>query len=130
MGRRPQGRAQYHPVNFFEQTPDRPNPQVGIKKRYYLRIFGYRISLLSLVLLIIFCSVLYHIIVGLHGLVMNYLKLAESERAIEERTRMKQALEMEKELWKTDEYLEGEARKLGLIKPGELFSSETEANEE
>lgn len=127
MGRRPQGGARYH----FEQTPDRPNPCVRIKKRYHLRIFGYRVRLLSLVLLIIFCSVLYHIVVGLYGLAMNYLELAESEKAIEERSRMKQALEMEKELWKTDEFLEEEARKLGLIKPGELFSSETaEANEE
>ena len=126
MGRRPQ----YHRAKFFEQTPDRPNPQVRIKKRYHLRLFGYRIRVLSLVLLIIFCSVLYHIIVGLHGLVVNYLKLAESEKAIEERIRMKQALEMEKELWKTDEFLEEEARKLGLIKPGELFSSKTGTNEE
>lgn len=125
MGRRPQARSRDLRENHFERTPDRPTPHVRIKRRYHLRIFGHRIRPLALVLLVIICSVLYNIILGLYGLTMNYIKLAESEKAIEERSRMKDALELEKENWKSDEFLEEEARKLGLVKPEDLIDPET-----
>lgn len=125
MGRRPQTRSRDIRGDYFVRTPDRPTPYVRIKRRYHLRIFGHRIKPLALVLLIILCSVLYNIILGLYGLTMNYIKLAETERAIEERSRMKEALEQEKEHWKSDEFLEEKARKLGLVKPEDLIDPAT-----
>src|SRR5690554_6806790 len=94
--------------NQIEQVQNQPLPKVRTKKRYHLRLFGYKIRPLTLALLIFFFSILYNILLGLYGLSVNYYKLGESKKSIAEKSRYREELRIQKELWQTDEVLEEE----------------------
>jgi|GEM_PF-1562248 len=116
--------------NQIEQVQNQPLPRVRTKKRYHLRLFGYKIRPLTLVLLIFLISILYSILLGLYGLTVNYHKLGESKKSIDEKSRYREELQVQKELWQTDEILEEEARKLGMVKEGETLYLDVKPEEE
>lgn len=95
--------------NFF--------PERRVRKKYKFR---FKFNIITLMIIFFVGSVVYNIFIGLFGLAVNYYRLAEQTKLLNEKVRMKAALEAEKKRWQEDDLLEEEARKLGMVKEGEL----------
>lgn len=93
------------------------NERPRIKRRYRLR---FKFKPLPLLLLLAIISVSYQLFLGAFGLVVNYRRLAEQSRILEEKKRAIHSLKEEKMSWQSEDLIEEEARKLGMIKEGEL----------
>jgi len=106
-----------------------PPVVTGVKKVKTRRL-RFKFKPLSLLLLFFIVSILYQLGLGLFGLVVNNYRLVELQKKLVEKNQLIQLLEIEKTRWHTDEFLEKEARKLGLIKEEEPPGAGSEKQEE
>jgi hypothetical protein len=100
----------------------RQEPRQAGKKR--LVRYRFKFKPLSWLVLFIFLSVLYHLGLGIFGLVVNHYRLAEEKKRLEEKSRLIQELQTERDRWYQEDFLEREAYKLGLVKEEEPTAGE------
>lgn len=87
--------------------------QTGEKRRVR---YKFKFKPISLLVLFFILSVLYHLGLGIFGLVVNRYRLTEEKKKLEETVDLIQVLQMERDRWYEEEFLEKEAHKLGLVK--------------
>lgn len=101
--------------------------QAGKKRRVR---YKFKFKPLSWLLLFLILSVLYHLGLGIFGLVVNYYRLAEEKKRLEEKGELIQELQAEKDRWYEEDFLEREAHKLGLVKEEEPDEPAAEENQQ
>ena len=90
--------------------------QAGKRRRVR---YKFKFKPLTWLALFLILSVLYHLGLGIFGLVVNNYRLAEEKRRLEEKRELIQELQAERDRWYQQEFLEREAYKLGLVKEEE-----------
>ncbi len=89
-------------------------------KKVKKRRLRFKFKPLSLLLLFFIVSVFYQLGLGLFGLIVNNYRLVELKKKLAEKKQLIELLELEKTRWYSQEFLEREAQKLGLVKVEEL----------
>ncbi|NLY88463.1 MAG: hypothetical protein GX085_02420 [Firmicutes bacterium] len=92
-------------------------PRQAVKKRRVR--YKFRFKPFSWLVLFITLSILYHLGLGIFGLVVNNYRLAEEKKRLEEKGELIRELQAERDRWYEEDFLEKEAYKLGLIKEEE-----------